>query len=153
MIIHHWRNFDRRWVIASHGSHEFNCSSIPKSLCANNISCSFRYTQSWKCSSRGLGIYRSSPSGSTMTDEIPSYEIMMTSSDWNISALLATCAENSPHKGQWRGALMFSLICVWINDWVNNRRAGDLRRHRRHCNDLTRMPVTCEHHLGYVIPG
>ena len=25
---------------------------------------------------------------------------------------------NSPHKGQWRGALIFSLICVWINDWV-----------------------------------
>ena len=39
---------------------------------------------------------------------------------------------NSPHKGQWRGALMFSLICVWINDWVNNREAGDLRRHRVH---------------------
>ena len=27
---------------------------------------------------------------------------------------------NSPHKGQWRGALMFSLICAWINGWVNN---------------------------------
>ena len=27
---------------------------------------------------------------------------------------------------------MFSLICVWINDWVNNREAGDLRRHRSH---------------------
>ena len=39
---------------------------------------------------------------------------------------------NSPHKGQWRGALMFSLICVWINGWVNNREAGDLRRHRAH---------------------
>ena len=25
---------------------------------------------------------------------------------------------------------MFSLICVWINDWVNNREAGDLRRYR-----------------------
>ena len=37
---------------------------------------------------------------------------------------------NSPHKGQWRGALMFSLICVWINGWVNNREAGDLRRYR-----------------------
>ena len=37
---------------------------------------------------------------------------------------------NSPHKGQWCGALMFSLICAWINDWVNNREAGDLRRHR-----------------------
>ena len=52
------------------------------------------------------------------------------------SALLALCAGNSPvpvnspHKGQWRGALMFSLICVWINGWVNNREAGDLRRHR-----------------------
>ena len=39
---------------------------------------------------------------------------------------------NSPHKGQWRGALMFSLICVWINGWVNNREAGDLRRHGAH---------------------
>ena len=39
---------------------------------------------------------------------------------------------NSPHKGQWRGALMFSLICIWINGWVNNREAGDLRRHRGH---------------------
>ena len=25
---------------------------------------------------------------------------------------------NSPHKGQWRGASMFSLICAWINGWV-----------------------------------
>ena len=39
---------------------------------------------------------------------------------------------NSPHKGQRRGALMFSLICVWINDWVNNREADDLRRYRAH---------------------
>ena len=39
---------------------------------------------------------------------------------------------NFPHKGQWRRALMFSLICVWINDWVNNRGAGDLRRYRSH---------------------
>ena len=39
---------------------------------------------------------------------------------------------NSPHKGQCRGALMFSLICVWTNDWINNREAGDLRRYRTH---------------------
>ena len=49
------------------------------------------------------------------------------------SALLAICTANSPHKGQWRGALMFSLICAWINGWVNNREAGDLRRYRTHC--------------------
>ena len=37
---------------------------------------------------------------------------------------------NSPHKGQCRGVLMFSLIFAWINGWVNNGEAGDLRRHR-----------------------
>ena len=51
------------------------------------------------------------------------------------SALLALCAGNSldsPHKGQWRGALMFSLICAWTKGWANNRDAGDLRRSRAH---------------------
>ena len=45
---------------------------------------------------------------------------------------------NSPHKGQWRGALMFSLIWTWTNDGVNNRDAGDFRRHRAHY-DVTVM--------------
>ena len=45
---------------------------------------------------------------------------------------------NSPHKGQWRGALMFSLICARINGWVNNREAGDLRRYSGHY-DVTVM--------------
>ena len=39
---------------------------------------------------------------------------------------------NSPHKDQWRGALPFSFICVWINSCVNNRKAGDLRRNPAH---------------------
>ena len=56
------------------------------------------------------------------------YHCMMTSSNGNISAVPV----NSPHKGQWRGALMFSVICVWINGWVNNREAGDFRRYRTH---------------------
>ena len=37
-----------------------------------------------------------------------------------------------PHECQWCRALMFSLICAWINNLVNNREAGDLRRHRTH---------------------
>ena len=37
---------------------------------------------------------------------------------------------NSPYKGQWRKVLMFSLFCAWINGWVNNCEAGDLRRNR-----------------------
>ena len=54
------------------------------------------------------------------------------------SALLAICAGinrtpvNFPHKGQWFGALMFSLICVWIYGRLNNHEAGDLRRYRTH---------------------
>ena len=39
---------------------------------------------------------------------------------------------NSPQKGQWCRALMFSLISAWINDWVNNLEAGDLRCHHAH---------------------
>ena len=42
------------------------------------------------------------------------------------------------HKGQWREALMFSLICTRINGWINNREAGDLRRHHAHY-DVTVM--------------
>ena len=41
-------------------------------------------------------------------------------------------AVNSPHKGQSCRTLIFSLICAWINGWINNRGAGDLRRHRTH---------------------
>ena len=45
---------------------------------------------------------------------------------------------SSPHKGQWRGALMFSLICTWTNGWANYRDAGDSRRHCAHY-DVTVM--------------
>ena len=67
------------------------------------------------------------------------------------SALLAICAGNSPvpvnspHKGQWRGALMFSLICARINDWVNNREAGDLRRYRGHYD-----VIVMSFHVAYI---
>ena len=37
---------------------------------------------------------------------------------------------------QWLRALMFSLICTWTNGWVNNRDAGDLRRHCAHYDDI-----------------
>ena len=61
-----------------------------------------------------------------------------------LSVLLVLCEGNppvtggSPHRGQWRGALMFSLICAWTNDWANNRDAGDLRRNCAHY-DVTVM--------------
>ena len=54
------------------------------------------------------------------------------------SALLALCAGNSPVTGELHaqrtvtGSFDVSFDCVWINSWVNNREAGDLRRHRAH---------------------
>ena len=44
---------------------------------------------------------------------------------------------DSPHKGQWCRALVFSLICAWTNGSANNRDTGDLIRHHGHCD------VTC----------
>ena len=69
------------------------------------------------------------------------------------SALLALCAGNSPvtgefpHKGKWRGALMFSFICVWVNGWINNSEAGVLRRHPAHY-DVIVMPHCNDSHGG-----
>ena len=66
------------------------------------------------------------------------------------SALLDLCAGNppgihrspvdSPHKGQWRGSLMFPLICAWTTGWANHKGAGDLIRHRARY-DVTVMKV------------
>ena len=69
---------------------------------------------------------------------------MMTSSNENIFRVSGPlCGEFTsddrwiPHtRGQWRGALMFSLI------WVNNGGASDLRRHRADY-DVTVMCVKC----------
>ena len=54
------------------------------------------------------------------------------------SALLAIRAENSPVPrwipAQWAVTRSFGVIFdrVWINGWVNNLQAGDLRRYRAH---------------------
>ena len=74
----------------------------------------------------------------------------MTSSNGNIFRVTAhLCGEFTGHrwiprnKCQWRGALMFSLICVWINGWVNNREAGDLRRHQAHYDVIVMYSLFC----------
>ena len=57
---------------------------------------------------------------------------------WQIAPIFDVCMMTSSNgnifrvTGQWCGALMFTLICTRINVWVNNRKAGDLRRNRVH---------------------
>ena len=56
--------------------------------------------------------------------------------------------------------LVFSLICAWTNGWVNNRYAGDLRRHRAHwcvtvmISSLLQVPLTTGYNPAQgVAPG
>ena len=58
---------------------------------------------------------------------------------WPFVRVIHRSPVNSTHIGQWRGALMFSLICAWVNGWVNNREVDDLRRHRAHYNVIVMM--------------
>ena len=68
---------------------------------------------------------------------------MMTSSNGNIFRVTDPLCGKFPVQKQWRGALMFSLICAWINGWVNRREAGDLRRHRAHYDVTVMLPLIC----------
>ena len=70
---------------------------------------------------------------------------------------------NSPHKGQWGRALMFSLLCAWKNGWVENGEVDDLRSHRAHYDVIVMkssfngMGATlkcgkyCTHRHGFVV--
>ena len=61
---------------------------------------------------------------------------------WTFVSGIHRWSVNSLHKGRWHGALMFGLIRAWINGWVNNREAGDLRR-RSAYYDVTVMSMVC----------
>ena len=65
------------------------------------------------------------------------------------SALLVLCAGNSPvtlefpsQRPVTRG-FDDSLICVWINGWVNNGEAGDLRRYRANYDVIVMLSWLC----------
>ena len=71
------------------------------------------------------------------------------------SALLAICAGNSPVAGQFPAQrpvrrsfdVFFDLLCICINGCVNNREAGDFKRHCTHYDVTVMMYI----HLPYYI--
>ena len=78
------------------------------------------------------------------------FKNMMTSSHGNFFRVTGhLCGEFTGDRwiprteGQWRVALVFSLICAWINGRVNNGEAGDLRRHRAHYDTTVMTHVFC----------
>ena len=126
-----------------------DCMQLAGSPQLGAIRCNFNITQSGQISENMCAILLCA-----VSDGMHALgKIMMTSSNGN--ALLVICAGNSPvnspHKGQWHGALMFSLICARINGWVNDGEAGDLRRHGSQY-DVTVMVHQVAASLALFIP-
>ena len=98
--------------------------STPPQIIVNSIICSIAYLSSIKVKRLHItGPLAKNP--------------MMTSSNGNIFRVTGhLCGEfTGPRwipRTKASNAELWCLICVWINDWVNNREAGDLRRYRAH---------------------
>ena len=73
---------------------------------------------------------------------------------WPFVQWIHRSSVNSPHKGQWRVALIFSLICAGRNGWVDNWDAGDLRRHLAHFDVtvIVSSPMHIKRVLSYASP-
>ena len=73
-----------------------------------------------------------------------------------LSALLAICVGNSPVTGEFPTqrpvTRSFDVSLIWLNAWVNNHEAGDLRRHRAHY-DVIIIEISGEtkSHIGPVL--
>ena len=98
------------------------------------------------CVTDPLWLVDSPHKGQLMDTVLPCHDIamnMMTSSNfpryWPFVRGIHRSPVNSPHKGQWRGAFMFSLICARINHWVNTHEAGGLRCYRAHYDVIVMM--------------
>ena len=79
---------------------------------------------------------------------------VMTSSNGNIFRVTGPlCREFTVSRTRANEAelLMFSLICAWINGWINNREAGDLRRHRVHYDVIEIGPAFHNNGSGMAI--
>ena len=72
------------------------------------------------------------------------------------SVVLALCEGNSPVTGEFPSqrpvtrSFDVSLSCAWINTEVNNREAGDLRRHRAHYDVIVMSHCHCLHSFQEV---
>ena len=134
----------------------FFASSVVNSRlvrCASDMLTRYRALLIANWTERKLAKSFSGPMSSKLAACSGFYLYMMTSSNGNIFRVYCSFVRgihrrpvNSPHKGQWREALMFSLIFPWTNGWVDNRDAGDLRRHGAHYSVIVMsQKYTCEH--------
>ena len=65
-------------------------------------------------------------------------------SHWPFVRRIHRSPVNSPHKGHWRRASMFPLICTWTYSWANNRDVGGLRCHCDNCDVIVIVIVSLQ---------
>ena len=136
-----WGIHRDRWIPRTNGQLRGKCFHLMTSSCQGHNSVGLRQVikWGWVCLAYATILHHA-----TRRDR--DIGIMMTLSNGNIFRVTGhLCGEFTGHlwiplKGQWRGALMCSVICAWIKGWLNNREAGDLRRHRAHY-DVTAMGI------------
>ena len=109
---------------------DFNYDLVVMYALANATSAYARYEEIWKSLHKNKPSYAKRKSHCELHDDVIKWTHFLRY--WPFVRGIHRSPVNSPHKGQGRGALMFSLICIWINGWVNNRKAGDLRRYCAH---------------------
>ena len=116
--------------ITPHIPSRYNNEQTTKQTKAINNSYIHKYYISCKCDTNRAGHFTLDAYASRPVACGPFVRRIQASETWwrhqmeTFSGLL-----DFPHKG---GALMFSLICTWINGWVNNGEASYLRRHSGH---------------------
>ena len=132
-----WKRFPHYWALCEGKSIGHRWIPIIKGQCCGALR--FPLVLTWTSYWTHSGVFDDLKSNDVQHDDVirwkhfPRY--------WPFVRGIHRSPVNSPHKGQRRGALMFSLICAWINGWVNNDKAGDLGRHRVHCDVIVMSDV------------
>ena len=155
-----WKHFPRYWPLWGNrrspvdSPHKGLCISFTKGQWRGALMCFLfgldkrlsmqsrrRWFETLSCSSwRHCNVFKRVANETTpLADRMVIFSFMMTSSNGNILRVTGLCAGNSPATSEfpahWRPVTRsfdVYLICAWINDWVNNREAGDLRHHCAH---------------------
>ena len=78
----------------------------------------------WKYGLQNVGHCVQEPRKVTFHDDVIKWKQFLRY--WTFVSVLHRSPVDSPHKAQWRGALVFSLTYAWTNNWANNRNAGGL---------------------------
>ena len=125
------RFINKNTKMISHEHRRFCTEAHTLFSAPNGRCCKFRFASSAGCQLNG--------------NDIMTKFLSLTPPEAVISALLAHCAGNSPVTGEFPAqrpvtrSFDVSLICAWIDAWVNNRESGDLRRHRAHYDVIVMM--------------